>query len=140
MSQNDTLENMSQKQKAALLSLLNGSSQAEAANIANVHIRTVKRWLVSDSFKDALNDSIGSAVALSAARLAALSDKAINVLSTVMESETATESQRLRAANFALLHLMKLGEYASIEERIKAIESRLESLDSPQSDDQQRQG
>jgi len=135
MSQNDTLSKFSQKQKAALLALLNGSSQAEAAEAAEVSLRTVKRWLASPAFGQALNDSVGSAVALAVARLAALSDAAINVLNETLQSKEATISQRLRASNFALLHLLRLSEMSQVITRIEQLESRLNGLDSPLSND-----
>jgi len=134
MSRND-VQNFSQKQQKALIALLSGASQAEAAKVAKVSLRTLQRWIASEDFSQALNDSVGSAVALAVARLAALSDSAINVLNEILHSKEATISQRLRASNFALLHLIKLGEMSQVITRIEALESRLNGLESPLSND-----
>jgi len=134
MSQND-VQKFSAKQQKALTALLAGASQAEAAEAANVNIRTVQRWLTDDHFSQAVGDAVGPAVSLAVARLASLADLAINVMAETMAKETATTSQRLRASNFALSHLLKLGEYSDVIARIDALESRLNSLQSPQQGD-----
>ena len=129
------VQKFSRKQQLALTALLSGMSQAEAAEAAEVSLRTCQRWIASPEFSQALGDSIGSAVALAVARLAALSDAAINVLNETLQSKEATISQRLRASNFALLHLIKLGEMSQVITRIEALESRLNGLESPLSND-----
>ena len=139
MSQID-VGKFSQKQQKALTSLLSGMSQAEAAKVAGVSLRTIQRYLADDDFSQVLRDNIGSAVSLAAARLASLSDTAVGVLAETMESETATTSQRLRAANFLLLHLLKLGDYSDISARIDKLEARLENSAEPPTESDSRQG
>ena len=134
MSRNGVNRQFSQKQQKALTALLSGMSQAEAAKAANVSLRTVQRWIASPAFSQALSDSIGSAVSVSVSRLAALADVAVDVMSEVMTSKEATISQRLRASNFLLTSLLKLGEYADVTARIEALEDRL--LNGPQSPQQ----
>ena len=134
MSQND-VKNFSQKQQKALIALLSGASQAEAAEAAEVSLRTAQRWIASPEFSQALSDSVNTAVILAVARLAALSDAAINVLNETLQSKEATISQKLRASNFALLHLLRLSEMSQVITRIEQLESRLNGLDSPLSND-----
>jgi len=139
MSQID-VGKFSQKQQKALTSLLSGMSQAEAAKVAGVSLRTLQRWLKADTFGQVLRDNTSSAVALAAARLASLSDTAVGVLAETMESETATTSQRLRAANFLLLHLLKLGDYSDISARLDKLEARLEGRVEQPTVNENRQG
>ena len=132
MSENDgKIVILRENQLQALSALIGGLSHEKAAAIAGVTPRTLGRWLHQSDFKKALGMITANNIGLSSARLAQLSGKAISVIDSAMTSKESNQSQKLRAANFTLSHLLKLGEYNEVLQRIDALESRLNSLDSP---------
>lgn len=140
MTRNDALSALSQPQRTALFALISGANQSEAAQQANCSIRTMQRWVALPAFRQALSSSVDVTMAITVSRLSSLTDTAIDVLQTTMHSESSTVSQRLRAANATLNHVLKLAELHSVLGRIDDIERRLDAVQSPPQDDSGLEG
>ena len=114
------------KQNKAILTLLDGGTQAEAALVAGVTPKTVHRWIHQDAaFFDALKAAKSKVIDQASTRLAGGMNSAIDTMLRIMADETATQGTQLRAANFLLTHALRVIELADVLERIDALEMRL---------------
>mgnify|MGYP000458471328 CR=1 FL=1 len=130
-----------ENQLAALSVIVTGGTYGHAAKVAGVTERTINRWLNLPDFKKALSITTSNSVSIATARLARLSELAVNVLEAAMrDKENTTTSQRIRASNMVLGHLIKLAEMSDIQERISGLESRLDRLNSHSKSDTVIQG
>jgi len=140
MTQNDALIALSRPQRTALFALISGANQNEAALVAGCSLRTMQRWVARPDFKAALTTGVDVSMSVSVSRLSAIADTAITVLSETMTKESSTVSQRLRAANSTLNHVLKLAELHSVLARIDDIERRLDDVGAPTGDDSGPEG
>ena len=103
MSKKGTL---SPKQYKAIKALLETGDITQAAKVADVHRRTVYKWLNDDSdFQDKLNQVEAEALRLLAAQMAGNSGKAASVLMDIVNSETSTNKEKTSAARVYLASL-----------------------------------
>lgn len=113
-------------QVLALEALLTGQSQQDAAASAGVDPRTLRRWSQEDeAFKEALEESTAIASTSAARRLAGTLDRAADVLQEILTDPTVPPQVRLRAANAAINHSLKLTEHIELEKRIAILERKL---------------
>ena len=113
-------------QRAAMIALADGATKDQAAIIANRTRRTVDRWLQDDqAFIDAVNRSTDETIADASRRLAALLDEAVDVMREIMAAEDAPHHVRLRAADLAATHAVKLREHGNLADRVTALEERI---------------
>lgn len=127
MSENSQQKKLSPKQRRAIDALLSGMSKGEAAAAVGVNARTLSRWLNEDiAFFDELQQAGRAAVHDATRRLTATLDTAVSVFQGVMDNPGQEgASIKLRAANYAATHALKLIEVSDILERLAALESRL---------------
>ena len=87
--------------------------------------RTLHRWLQSDVFKAAIAEQEAFIVDYATRRLLLLQDKAIDVISGVLDDTKAPAGIRLRAALGMLDTAIKLRELRDLEVRLTALEAAL---------------
>ena len=121
------MSDLSTKQRAAIAALLEGQTQAGAATAAGVNKRQVQRWLIQPDFAAELRKGSDAAIWAASARLAALTEHAVNAIATTMHDPTTPgASARLRAADALLGHALRIREHADILERLAQLEKMLD--------------
>lgn len=125
MSGNDSQKKLTARQRRALEALIVGMNQQDAAAAASVAPSTVARWKSEPAFAAELQRQTTAGVNDATRRLAGTLDMAVNTFRRIMESPTANDSLKLRAANYAAAHAVKLLEVSEILQRLEAIEARL---------------
>jgi len=123
---------LSPKQAKALEVLVSGGTTAEAATAASVHVRTVQRWLHKEEFREALRQGQAEVMEALTRRLRSLGTRAVETLAEVMGARDAPPSSRVSGAKCVLESIFRLTELEKVrelEERISAIEQRLNAND-----------
>lgn len=111
-----------------IAALLSGSTIEKAAKTAGISEATARRRLRDPGFVRELNTARREHVAAITARLAAIADKAVSRLETMLESEETPPPQLLGSIREALRHLAVLSESADsteLTDRLERIERRL---------------
>lgn len=112
------------KQAQAITALLETKGVKEAAEKSGVPVRTVYRWLQTDTaFRDALSQAEGDMLDAALRRLLQLQDSALSALEYVLKARDTPPSARVAAAGRVLDGLLKLRDVRTIEERIAALEA-----------------
>lgn len=118
---------MAGNKQSAIRALLQTKTVTEAAALAGVGERTLFRWLADSDFRAALATAEGELLDAAQRRLLALQGKAIDTLDALLAPESeVSHAVQLRAAQVVLDSLLKLRELRDLEERLAALESRLE--------------
>lgn len=112
-------------QHRAIASLLVSKNIRAASEHSEIAERTLWRWLADPRFLAALHSAEGGVVADVVRRLLQLSDKALDTLERVLDSETASQHLKLRAAALVLDQLLTLRELQNTESRLAALEAAL---------------
>jgi hypothetical protein len=113
---------LSTKQKAAIRALLTGASYPDAAAAAKVHENTIGQWMKEPLFMAGLREAESVAMAAVSRSLVSIADKAAGTLETVLDSDHARDSSRIRAADVVLGRLLEIRSMAELEERIRKLE------------------
>lgn len=113
---------ISPKQKAAIRALLTGAAYPEAAIAAKVHPNTIGQWMHDPLFLTSLHTAESEAMSTVSRSLIAIADKASSTLEAVLDSPTARDSSRIRAADVVLGRLLEIRSIAELEARIAALE------------------
>jgi hypothetical protein len=113
---------ISTKQKAAIRALLTGAGYLEAAQSAKVHPNTIGEWMKDAAFLAALKLAESEAMQTVSRSLVAIADKASGVLEDVLDSPTARDSSRIRAADVVLGRLLDIRAMSEFEERLRKLE------------------
>ena len=116
------------KQLKALEALLDGANIQDAATAAGVNRKTIGRWLNDPAFWKLYQFNSRRVLELAARRLTGKLDMAVGLVASVMEDEDAPAGVRLRAAQQVIDGSLKLLEVADIQERLTALEARLEHV------------
>lgn len=112
------------RQQRAIAAILTARSLPDAALVANISLRTLRRWFNDSAFRAALLEAEGSAIDQATRRLLTLQAPAIEVLESTM-AEGVNPAVRLRAAQSVLDYLLKLRELRNVEERLSALEASI---------------
>ena len=127
MSEKVKQKKLTPRQNRALGALLVGSSQQDAAEVAGVSEQTIYRWMTKDeTFSDELQRRSNQAVKDATRRLSTSLDMAVTVFQDTMQDESINQSLRLRAANYAASHALKLLEMSEVLERLESLEAALQ--------------
>ena len=119
----DFLEKLSDKQQAAVLALMSGSTRKEAAKAAQIDASTLWRWLQNDeNFKRALRESRKFVFETELNSIFALSDLANETLKRLMKCGNPAVEARAVAIQKTFLYRAKDLE---ILERLERLESQL---------------
>jgi len=114
------------RREAALHSLLEGHTQVQAARIAGVSDRTVRRYLDDPAFRKALRAGRERTRLVQRNRSATLQASALDILDRLLESDS--ERVQLDAVKIAV-SLSRVTEVEDLEERIADVEQQV--LDDP---------
>lgn len=115
-------DGLSTKQRAAIRALLSGASYTDAAKAAGVHENTVSMWMKDTNFYKALRAAENAATIAISRQLITIADKAAETLKSVLESPTARDSSKVRAADVVLGRLIELQNISEIMERLNRLE------------------
>ena len=118
---------LSVKQQKAMVALLDGKNNEEAANIAGVEVRTIYRWKKEPAFRREIAISVAILQSDALLTLGINEKQAIETIITTAKNGVS-EPVRLRAA-VLLLELLN-----SYRERAETIHYSLKDLRVPQSD------
>lgn len=119
-------DGLTEKQRRALTALLAAPTAKEAAKIANVGERTLKRWRTLPSFqrayKAAQSELLESAVCQSRQHLTG----ALSALADITADANAPPAARVSAARASVELALKLGEQNDILERLSELEAAMQ--------------
>lgn len=116
---------LSPRQVTAVRFLLSGCSLVETARKTGCNEKTIRRWLESDSFTQALKVGESRVLERVSLRLVGVAEKAVGVLSELLEhpEQPGAGVRRLVAGN--LLELCaRWRELNDIETRLQALEKK----------------
>jgi hypothetical protein len=126
MNETATEKNLTPRQVKALASYFDTGDVSQATGAAGVNRSTFYRWVNEDPlFQAAMAEAEARALAFLAGRLVSLARKATDTIEAVLDSKTATTSQRLRAADIVLANLLRVRELVTLEQRLAALEERV---------------
>ena len=121
MSLNITAKQLNPKQQKALAGLLTSPTIGTAASVADVHPRTIKRWLAEDElFVEEYRSLRQAAVDNAVAQLQAGMSEAVETLRENLDA--GNPSVQVRAAVSLLELAFKAIQQQDVEARLKALE------------------
>jgi transposase-like protein len=128
-NQDELIDDLPTRQSKAIAALLTARDVKSAAETAGVSESTLHRWLDQDqAFRAALKAAEKQAIDTAVRRLAGTANTALSVVLSIMADKTVSATVRLRAALGVLEHLVKLREWADLEERITVLEEQLTNM------------
>lgn len=118
-------DELTERQRRALVALLATPTAKEAAALAGIGERTLKRWKTLPAFqrayKAAQGEMLENAVCQSRQQLTG----ALSALADITADANAPPAARVSAARASVELALKLGEQADILERVTALEKSL---------------
>lgn len=114
-------------QRRAIEALASGATTEVAAVEAGVTIRTLYRWKTEAPFKEALQAATDAALEDATAALTFAALDAVKTLQTIANDKTEKGSTRVQASRAILYAVLRLREQVELEERLSALEARLEN-------------
>ena len=123
MSRNVAKNKLTPRQQRAIVALLAGGTREDAAAAAGLKNRkTIERWLDQEAFATELQQRSQETVHEASTRLAGTLDMAVTTMREIMEDLGQPASVRLRAANYAATHALKLLEVSEVLRRLDELE------------------
>ncbi len=121
---------MTTKQDRAVLALLTCRTIADAAKVAGVSERTLRRWLKQPEFQQALARERAQVFAAVTGRLTRYATAAVDFLYKVMRSKNTTpaDSVRVRAARVLLTSAIAV-RCGEVFDRLDEVEEGYRSMD-----------
>ena len=117
---------LSAAQKRFLDALMESKTASEAIRKANVTMRSAHRWLNEDeTFKAALAEAENKVLDAAMRQLLSMQGDAIRALEAVLTDSTARQSDKLRAVELALGHVLRLREAIELESRLSELERKV---------------
>lgn len=119
-------EHLSLEQRKAIDALASGATLDQAAVIADRTPHTLRRWRRDDeAYAAALKKAADEALEDAAVQLKGLLKMALDRLAGVLANEEAKGHVLMRAIDMTLSHGVKLTEYAELEDRVRALEEKV---------------
>lgn len=118
-------DDLTPKQYRAIANLMLCNTVEEAAQESGIGARTLWTWLKEPTFRDALAEAERNTVEAATRRLSSLASKALGVVESIMEDESASDAVRLRAAATVLDSALRWREVVTLEDRLSALEMRI---------------
>ena len=109
------------KKSRAIVALLSGKTNSQAAQSAGVTERTIYRWLSDPSFRSELSEAERQMIESATRQMSSLQEKAINVLDQLLESQDVSPQIRLSTAK-SILRLSLAYRDRNIERRLYELE------------------
>lgn len=117
---------LSARKRRAIRARLQGHSQQDAAQLAGVTARTLRRWTNEDeAFATELRRQSRLLVSEAAQRLEGSLDLAVGVMLEAAADQSAPNHVRLRAADSVTVKALKLREFSELEARIALLDQSL---------------
>jgi uncharacterized protein (DUF2267 family) len=114
------------RKEAAIQALLTARSIEDAARIASVPLRTLRRWLKEPEFAAAYREAQREVYAQQTARMQQMCGAAVTTLGKIMVDPAAPASTRVRAAQAILEGTARAIEHEDVEARLAALERAAE--------------
>jgi hypothetical protein len=114
------------RQEKAIIALIQHPSTEQAATVAGVNARTVRRWLTEPAFVAAYLEARRQVFDEGLKRLEIALPKAVAILTDAMENST-DQARRLRAANHLLRYALKAHELLDLGRQLSEIQEQLEA-------------
>lgn len=112
--------------ETAIAGLLAANTLREVASQCGVGERTLQRWLVTPEFQSALSAAKSDMLKAATAKLRREASAAVDTLSNVAADMDAPPASRVTAGRAILELAFKSHETETLEERIAALERRLQ--------------
>ena len=110
------------RQDRAVQSLITGTSISDAAKRANIHERTLYRWLQEEDFQGAVRHARGLSLTQLATHLQHMAGRAVTTLDNVIADEKASSASRVSAARYTMDMFYKASQIEDMMERLKTME------------------
>jgi len=121
---------LSVKQELAINELLKGNSIVDSAKNIGISEATLNRWLANSEFKVVLNERKGLIVDNCIDKVNLMGNKAIKVLDSILDNESASDNVKLNASKSILDMILKFNEQRNIIDKMKEIEEMLREKES----------
>ena len=115
-------QQLTSRQHRAVQSLITGTSISDAAKQANIHERTLYRWLQEEQFQSAVRRARQLSLTQLTTHLQHMAGHAAGTLDEIMEDKNATSASRVSAARYTMDMFYKAATLEDIMERLMAIE------------------
>ena len=125
MEPDKTEQKLTEKQKKAVISILEAKSITEGVKKAGISRTTFYEWLKNPVFKAEFARQRNEIIELGLDELRAATGEAVRVLKGLLGSKN--EGIRFRASESILTHVAKFREIEEIEKRLSEIETTLEN-------------
>ncbi len=120
MPANVRTRELTARQQRVIAALLTARSIGEAAGIANINERTIRRWLEQPLFREALREAERAVLRNSLGRIQSLTAKAADTLESLLSAQS--EPVRVAAAKEILQRAMDAAAVQEWEERVERLE------------------
>ncbi len=121
---------LSVKQELAINGLLKGNSIVDSAKNIGISEATLNRWLANSEFKVVLNERKGLIVDNCIDKLNLMGNKAIKVLDSILDNESASDNVKFNASKSILDMILKFNEQRNIIDKMKELEELLREKES----------
>lgn len=118
------MKDLTKKQSAAIIALLESRSVVEAGQKCKLSIRTLFRYLQNPQFAEAYRKARHEQLTQAVAQLQRLSGQATAVLETIMNDEYVRASARVMACRTVIVSALKGVDWEDLEHRIRTLEYR----------------
>jgi hypothetical protein len=122
MTENGTPGELSYRQKRAIAALLTAGTKRAAAKLSKISERQLHRWLAEEPFRAELQRAQEESLAATVRALNDAAPLAVLALRNISTRAGAKDSDRARAANAILVHVLRITELAEIERRLSELE------------------
>ncbi len=111
----------------AVVALLREPTLAKAARYAGVNERTLRRWLIDQDFRAALDAARREIFGEVLTHMQGSASKALDALHGVLDDDAARPSEKVAAARVLLDHAHRAAEVLDVDKRLAALEGTLEA-------------
>lgn len=117
---------MTENQTKALQALLVCSTRKDAAKMAGIDVRTLRRYFKDEAFIREYKDSFAALVDEATKQAQRSLSPAIQTLKEICEDKNAGHMARISAARSLLEYGLKLGEHNDLAARVAELERQFE--------------
>jgi transposase len=114
----------SRKREQAIIALLNTRTIADAAQMAGVSLRTMKRWLADPEFKAQFERAKSELLRTATAKLRREASTCVEVLARIAQDEKAPPAARVSASTVILKFALDAETQEVLEERLRRLEEQ----------------
>ena len=120
-------DNLTSKQKRAIIAILSTQTIVEAAAMTSVSTRSILRWMKDPDFRAELTKQETEALSVVSRRLVALADIAVKTIKDILNDAEIPAGVKLRASEAVLSNLLRLRELVDLDRRLTELESRVKA-------------